>query len=153
MKNTVTVVEQLLEQDAVTGVALDKLQFVGRRAPGEIVERARAQVVQDDDLVSAPAQGFRQVRPNKSRSTCYKCFQRIASARTSSFELTKSMQKLAVEGTEEGSINSNGPLMIGFHAISVEHEDAPYFEAELVASPEANAKLLTRIYASCHNVR
>ena len=50
MKNTVAVVEQLVKQDAVTGVALDKLQVVTRGAPGEIVEGARAQVVKDDDL-------------------------------------------------------------------------------------------------------
>ena len=55
MKNAVAVVGQLLEQSAVTGVALDKVHLVGRRAPGEIVERTGAQIVKNDDLVAAPA--------------------------------------------------------------------------------------------------
>lgn len=128
MKDTVAVVEQLLEQSAIPGIALDKFQVATRRAPGEMVERARAQVVQDDDLVAAPAQSFGQVRPNKSRSTCNQGLQRIARGGTSTFEPAMSVKKLAVEGTavEKGKI-SNEPIMIQSDAISVEHEDASAF--------------------------
>jgi hypothetical protein len=55
VKNAVAIVEQLLEQNVVTGVALNELQIVARCAPREIVEPARTQVVQDDDVVPAPA--------------------------------------------------------------------------------------------------
>jgi hypothetical protein len=81
MKNAVAVFEQLPKQYVVTSIALDKLQFVTRRAPGQIVDLARAQVVEDHDLIPAPAEGFGQVRPNESRSTCDQRFQDIAAAK------------------------------------------------------------------------
>jgi hypothetical protein len=55
MKNAVAAFEQLVKQNGVTGVTLGKLQVATRRAPSEIVEGARAQVVNNDDLVPAPA--------------------------------------------------------------------------------------------------
>ena len=55
VKHAVTTFDQLPKQNIVTGVALNKFQFVSRRAPAEIVERAGAQVVQNDDLVPTPA--------------------------------------------------------------------------------------------------
>jgi hypothetical protein len=70
MKYHIRFVNQLSQEVAIHDALKETTQRgVAPQVP-DVIDRARTQVVDDNDLLTPGEKGFRQVRSDKSRSTC-----------------------------------------------------------------------------------
>jgi hypothetical protein len=69
--NDVGLVNHLRQEVTVHHAIKETLQGAVRPQVAEIINGPGAQIVQDNNPVAAQKQGFRQMRPDESRPTCY----------------------------------------------------------------------------------